>query len=1144
MNSTRLSRPYNSSSRNLRSIGDSGGGGCRRLLAALAILLLGLETAAAQEPPATASPPPVDRTILVPYRDLDELLKGQAASAIVPYEAYLKFLQHTSGGEVKPPVSAVLVESHYRAVVEADLARITAEYKVRVLGKPWVELPLAFGDAAVGKITAPEAEVLLRGTGDGTYTLLLGTAGEYTVTVELMTRVRGTPDGREFTLAIPPVGITTFDVSVPEADQTVVIEPRLVALPADAADGATRVKANLGSTRSVTARWRPRASLQPQMELLAGVETKQLVTLDGGLVHHDAWLTWNVLRGNLSTLKIAVPPGARVLDVSADKGIKSWSAKEEDRRQVLTVELLAPAAGTVKVEVHTEAPLAESTLAVAGVDAAGVVRGIQAMDAVRESGQVAVRAGADVELAVTDQQGVTRLAAEGVPPELRPGAATAFRYYSPDFRLAVATRPIEPRVLVTQDTQLTFDDNELRLSASLKYQVERAGVFELSLLVPADVVIDDVQSPQMESEAFDAATRILTIRLRKRTTGEIPITIKAHRPLATDSQTGSLDLPILEPQSVARETGTVRVFAPPSLEVVTSEDGVQSAQPAPASAGQKDGEAVLTSVWSYSRRPVRIPVTTTRKPTRLSTTIATTIDVQPETTEVTTLVDYRVEFAGIDTFVVQIPEAATGTVQIESEPVGSSAIGIKQKTAGTAANGFVPWTIVLQRDVVGTQRFRITYRLAGGEAAEGEAAEQPIAIPLIRPQGKPAEGNGAAAVPVTSLRGEVRVLKERSLSVSGSAEGGDLEAIDLRELTLLPHEGALAFRYFRQPDDAALAVSLSRTKHEIQEVVPTVIEKALIEIAAVRHSAATYRCRYRIRTVERQRLRIDLPKGMEVLGMFIDGNQQQLNPVDPGTANDVAEDADAYQFNIVRNAKSDETFLLTLQFTWNVNPLPFESPFGRGSVLFPLPRIGGSGSPAHVQELRVEVFTPERYWLVGAPDRFSILGKPTWLDGLQGSPSPRRMSNGDWIGDSASLLQFPTEGLRGTTYASLGRTPEIEVVWWDTVKMTLLFGIAIGLIAYILLRTSWENKLSILLLLALIAMLIGVRDPDALAHGLAAARFGLLFLVLLWLIHGLFARSETPAASGPSLPPGWSPATEPAVPPSPGPASSDDKSSA
>jgi hypothetical protein len=1119
----------------------------------LLTVLLGLPGVASSQDENPAEPtPPEDRTIFVPFDELGPAIQQPGGSAIVPYAEYLKFLAEKLATAVaQVPVSAVVTQADYVAVVEDDIARVTATLTVQVLGDPWVEIPLAFGDAAVGKVTSASEQVLLRGTGDGTYSLLLGEKGEHQIVLELLTKVRTSPEGREIGLLIPPTGITSFELTVPEADQTVEVTPRLLQLPVagEAAAGSTKVKASLGSTSNITARWHPQASLQPEMDLLVSVNNRQLVTIDGGLVHHDAWLTYDVLRGGLSQLEFAVPLSHRVLDVTADARVKSWQAREEANRQVVTVELVSAVDKQVTVEVHTESAQADMTAGLVGIGEDGTVSGVHAIGAVRESGQVAVRVGEDLELNVTSQQGLTRIAAELVDPNLQPGAATAFRFYAPEFNLGVAVQPIVPRVLVTQQTDLVFDEDELRLQAMLTYQVERAGVFALRLEVPEGIIIDDVQSPLMQDETFDAASRVLTVRLQQKSQGGIQLQVNGHRELVAGAAEASQDLPVLLPLDVARETGTVFVYAPPGVDVITNEADLQSVQPAVAPQGAAQGEALLSSAWSYTRRPLRIPVTTKQKPTRLSAAVATLIDVQPETTEVTTQIDYRVEFAGVDTFQILVPEALSDSVQIEAESTGPESAEIKQKTPGTAANGWVPWTIVLQRDVVGTQRINVTYRLTREGAAVNEAAPvaaaeddaaasddadatpaaNAVAIQLLRVLGRPVVAD-KPEVALTSLEGEVRVELERSLSVSAEATGGDVEPIDIRELTLVPQAGALAFRYYSQPEDAAIVVSLTRERHEIQEVVPTLVERGLVEIAVGRDANATFRCQYRVKSVDRQRLRIDLPKDLQLLGVFVDGSEESLNPIADATA---AEGVTAYEVNISRRGRSDESFILTVQFNWIVNPPPFESMFGRGTILFPLPRIGGTSASAPLQELEVVIYVPEGFWLARTPERFTIRGERDWSEVIWGRPEVRSSEKIEPLSaDRLVPLDFPTKGLTPTHYLNLGGSPEIEVIWWDVVKMSIVFSVALALMAFILLRTSWENKLGSLLVIALIAVLFGVKDRDALAHGLAAARYGLAFLVLLWIVHAIFSRRQNGAAAenGNTPPPATPPASPPPVP--------------
>ena len=246
--------------------------------------------------------------------------------------------------------------------------------------------------------------------GNGQYALLVSQPGEYQVDLELATQVRQSPDGRELTFECPAVALSTLDVTVPRADQAVDIKPQVVALPADGTGAdVTHVRANVGSTQRITVTWRPRTGLTPAMDLLASANNRTLVTVADGLVHTDAWLTYDILRGELGALRILVPARQRILDLNADGRIRNWTVAEQNGNQVVTIELLNPAQKQLTVEIHTESRLEEAELTVAGLDSDGRTFGIHALDVVRESGQIAIRHSSDLVLTVAQQQGVVRI---------------------------------------------------------------------------------------------------------------------------------------------------------------------------------------------------------------------------------------------------------------------------------------------------------------------------------------------------------------------------------------------------------------------------------------------------------------------------------------------------------------------------------------------------------------------------------------------------------------------------------------------------------------------------------------------------------------------------------------------------------------
>ena len=120
-------------------------------------------------------------------------------------------------------------------------------------------------------------------------------------------------------------------------------------------------------------------------------------------------------------------------------------------------------------------------------------------------------------------------------------------------------------------------------------------------------------------------------------------------------------------------------------------------------------------------------------------------------------------------------------------------------------------------------------------------------------------------------------------------------------------------------------------------------------------------------------------------------------------------------------------------------------------------------------------------------------------------------------------------------YTNLGGQSLIKLLWWDTVKVTIVVSLALAVMALVLLRTDWENKLGIFLLILFGAALLGLKNMHVLAHALSAMRFGLAFMIGLWLLHALFGtRPHTKAVATATPSPGVTSATPPhaaAVPP-------------
>ena len=1055
-----------------------------------------------------------ERLIYLPFRDLKKVFDSQSASVIMPYIEYLRLWHEQSErgpAQGQPPrVDAVMTRSRYAIAIDGETARIQADFTVRVVGKPWVEIPIAFGRAAVGRVTSENESVLLRGTGDGTYSLLIGESGEHEVGIELLARVHTAPEGRSIEFDCPSVGITQLELTIPIADQDVVITPAAVQQNVEA-ENVTRLTANLGSTKRISARWNPRVSTKPQMELLTSVTNLSQVTIDEGLIHTAARLHFDVLRGETEQLRISVPRGVRILDVAAPQSrIRGWRAAEHKDRQEITVDLLSATSDRILIEVHTERALKDGPVEALGVSAEGVVYGIHAVDVVRESGQLAVSHGESLTVNVEQQQGLARVTGADIDESLRRPNSFFYRFYSPAVRLQLNARPAESRITVNHTSQFVFRNDELRLRAALGYSVEKAGIFELALRIPEGLTIDSVVADGMSEFKTSAAGDTLTIALAEKRMGAIGVSVRAH--LARDAdQQQSLVLPVLVPLNVERETGRIEIHAPSTIEVIADEEQLEGATPEHEAAAGTVSGVRLASLWSYTRRPVVVAVRTVRRPTRLTATVGTRVDVQRELVRVETRIAWNVENAGIDTFRFSVPEAVSGTMQIETVAEGAAA-AIKQKSAGgEARDGWVTWTVITQTDVVGRQVFRVAYDLkAEGDIESGPATFDLEPLQVLDPED--ADGDADSRVTLARIIGEIVILKDRALSISAQATGEDVELIDIRELRTLAQDGYLAYHYFRQP----VSLAVTAEKHEIQEIVQTVVSRSLVEIVLTRDFVAAYLCRYRLTSSERQRLRIDLPVGVELHDPLLNGTRTQLAP---DADSDAPNGWRSYTLSVARTASSEETFSLTLHFRAPVtqpdtNPFDTEDKLG-GVHALRVPVIGGANESAVVvQQLRTVVWVPEDFALVGAPDGFDR-DSQIELAGFLPFRRHARIDTNDldqWIGGtSVGIVDFPRDG-RAFRYSKLGGAGQFDVTWWHVPGLVWVLSGATFLIGFLLRKTSWENRLTMVLLAAFAVGIFAVRDDnaDVVSCGIAASSYGLAAVAALWILRGVFGRRRAP----------------------------------
>lgn len=1084
---------------------------------ALALLLLLTTSVGGQETPAataTQDPPETptagglaekwDRLIYVPFKELTKVFDNQNASVVLPYAEYMDLLKKALEAQSKVTASqdVVLSSSTWTASVEKDLARITVELKMNVLkADGWASLPLTFGTAAIGKVEPDDGSVLLKGTGQGQYELLIKGAGQKVVKLQLLATVNTSPEDRSFAIQCPPTGISELTVTIPEPDQTVRITPLQVLLPTEglAVEGKTVAKASLGATNQFEVHWNPRAGSKPVMDLLTSVSSSTVSRIETGLLQSKTTFNYEILRGELRDVTILVPADARIIDVVAAAGrIRSWNAEAVgETHQVVKAELLVPATEKFQIEVQTERSLEGDQFQLIGKSADGKLQGVHADAVVREAGRLTIVTDPSISAIVKTQSGVKQVEAGAASQSGE--MANIWEYSGTSGQLTVQIKPVEPRLLVNHSMQYVFRDDELRLRSVLKYEVERAGVFQLSLKVPDSLTIDSVSADGMSEFNVDKGTGRITLSLTQKRMGAIEVTVQAHQAFNSSAENAEMELPTLTPEAVERETGLLTVYAPEFLDVITVDEKLAGLFPARDFAVEALPRLRHIATWDFTRRPLALFVRTSPRPAQISAAVGTTVRVDPELMKQSSVITFDIQNAGIDTLRVAVPEAVANDVRFRMLTSGHS---IQQRDkAAQAENGWVTWTLVLQDETTGSLQLGVDWDITlkkpeGG--AEGAEAEQSLVVepprvlaPFTEEQAK------RRRVVLTETRGEIRLLRHESLSITADSQGETTEAIDVRELELMEQDGYLAYRYYSQPASATIRIR----RHELHEVAATVVSRAAFEVVTERQPLATWRARLRITTSERQRLRVDLPSGSDLQAPLMN---DQRTTIEKATDAKASEGWDAYYVNISRETTSDEEFLLTLLYRCPIadaEARPYPG-IGGGVQTLLLPVIGTDDGSTVVQQVQLAVWSPEDVAFAGDPELWTQAGRmPPTITSPFRSPSSIAAATAmnDWIRSlDATTSDFPTQG-SVSVYRAVGRQKQIQLAWWSRPFLFWMISGTLVLIGLILRRTTWDNRITVVLLAVFIVALLSLGRGSAVPHYVGMAWPGVLIVAAIWI---------------------------------------------
>ncbi len=1064
----------------------------------------------------------------VPFKNLNEAFGKLNATGFLTYGEFLEYLRLKKENVPKPLVCAVVEAAEYVATIGEKTVQVEGTLRVRALEDRWCSVDLNFGPAALSQWNVDNDQVFLIPRAGGNYALQLPKAGVYQLKLTMETPVIASQEGSELALQVPRVAMTKLTATLKkEKTRFELIEPGVGSEVTNEGD-TTTLSANLGAVSLARLRWFPQTSTMEEQQQLVHVNKALKMHVENQQLQSDAYFKYEILKGKVRQLEFLLSAEDRILDLSSDKKIDDWRVENVENNQKLSVTFYEDITDTVAVEVHTEREFVEGELLLESTPeaASGLIR---TLNTAREIGQILIDADKDVEMTVTNEQGLSRIVPEEVDPRVRFGGGLAYRFYAGDFSLGIAFNPVVAKVTSQQESYVALTSEQIFAESVIRVLVERAGVFEIQIKLPTGAQQVQVACDAMSGYRVLDEAGLVAVDLKQKTLGMITLQLSCI--VSVQAETPST-IPVFSVEGSSRTVGAIDVVATTDLEVVTDRDQVENARPSQTRLAETNflssefrttwNRSRLIGSWYVQQEPVVIPVTLSRRPARLSVDLAHLIEVREELLELTTTLQYVVEFAQTDTFRLKVPEAYAENVQIDI--VSPTGVLLKQKTASPPdESGWVTWTLILQKEVLGQVALQVKayVPLENGDASASRQNGSPantnqvntdpnsatsenadvkgqLTLALPRPLGL--EGNeNLPATALSRIDGEISVEKIKSLSVRMANLSGKLEAIDVRELARLPKTGITAYRYTETVDAEPVVLSVVVSKNVIQEVVKTVVPRALVEIVTNQESAAMMRFRAQVLTSERQRLVLALPKNAVSMGVWIDGKQASLEKGEIESS----EQHDYYYVSVARQKSAEEPFTLAMICRWPLNTAPYDA-WG-GSFQFPVPMLGfANDDQMAVQQLNCVVWTPREFVLVGHPPGFEQSETSRLWSGLVTALMPVDPTAAgqydQWIGPAATgIVEFPVQG-RAHTYVKLGGSPQLFVRWWSIVPFSVVISGAVVLIAFLLLRTSWTYRLTFLLLVGLGISLWGLADRDQAFRMLQMGRFGLLALVGVWII--------------------------------------------
>ena len=854
-----------------------------------------------------------ERSIYVPYEDLEKVFEKDGRGVFLPYKEFLDLWNQLNlkkdEDKEKPPADAVLSSAEYSARVIGDedqVLEIQATLQVESFKeKGWAVVPLIQSGLNIARAVTGEATIHL---GKNGYELILPKKGPYTIELTLYAKVERGSGEHKVGLNLPKAGVSRFEATLPEQGWDFEIKPGAAYSTEDLPDGSTRLAFFFGETEHFDVVWQKQGE-ETKLTPLLFVETGLTTKVIPGALQSSVSLNYRILRAGVDAFVINVPKGHEILGVTG-ANIKEWDVKEQGDAQDLTVSLHSPAKQEYALEISLEKALdvLPAEFDVPQVAAAGVVR---------QRGSVTLENSGELDIETVSSEGLTQQSVASAQPPNGDGAESAlttfgrFRFLAMPFSMTLSVKKAEPTVEVESWTRFVVEPDSSRFVTRFDYTIKRVGIFDTRIQIPGGFEGIEATGPDVEDFAEETGadgTRTLVVKFRSRATGRVSFTATGRRMRGAPEEEATV--PVFAPQDVERHEGKVGLQIHTSLDPNTRDAGdlrqqdvsllavgggfqggnggivnvnggnlqvqaQQQVQAPPATGIPEAGALQIGFRYRGEAKPALIAFKL--KEPQVNAEVFALVDVREQLVRYRWTIAYNVLYAGVDTFVFSLPEDIAGDLRVDGQIIKEidKEYAPEGEGAPRAGEGRKLWAVVLRDKRMGGYELELSYDRPLAEVEDTGAEAEAEAEPAPAPEGR----NFAIGLPEIRLEqvfretGQVAVVKDDNLEILDAAATA-LEGIDPKELGGgLSREGVfLAYKYRRHP----LALELKVSRNEFLPVPQAVVTYAALTTVVSGDKGITTEMVYWVKNNARQFFSVELPEGGKMVSdVYVDGEPQQ-----------------------------------------------------------------------------------------------------------------------------------------------------------------------------------------------------------------------------------------------------------------------------